>query len=219
MQLDKESTLIVVDQVDAMTLWGALERNKKKPVESFNVLLSGIELYEADPLLQSRYGSANCPSTLFNIHHFQFLIKRQVLRFTIISVPKVMSLTTFDGFAQGLVIIVNTNESDWETQLSTAWSQAKQLEGIKAMVAYSDPRVESCKLWTEIQAKAEVIRMGLLTQERLQAFYGMLGQICAENRGRLSTITVARRAEAEVKRIVASPAAASEDKKRRCELM
>lgn len=217
-QLDKESTLIVVDQVDAMALWGALEKFKANPTEPYNVLLSGLEVYEADQMLQTRYGG-KCIPTLFNMHHFSFLIAYEVQRFTIISVPKAIALSTFDGFAHGLVIMVNTTEVEWEAQLRTAWTQAKDLEGIKALVAYSDPQVERCALWAEIREKAGVIRMGILTQQLLQDFYGLLGRICKENRQRLNVITAARKAEASEKRVPAGSSEASGDKKRKCVLM
>jgi len=217
-QLDKESTLIVVDQIDAMALWGTLEKSKFKPMEPSNVLLSGLEVYEADQQVQSRYGG-KCPSTLFNLNHFSFLVGYEVQRFTIISVPKAISLTTFDGFAHGLVIMVNTAEVEWEAQLGTVWAQGKDLEGIKALVAYSDPQVENCALWAEIREKAGVIKMGLLTQQRLQDFYGQLGRICKENRQRLSVITAARKVEASAKRVLTGSSEAPEDKKRKCLLM
>ena len=217
-QLDKESTLIVVDQIGAMALWGALEKSKTSPAEPFNVLLSGLEVYEADPVLQSRYGGS-CQPTLFNINHFSFLITYEVLHFTIISVPKAISVSTFDGFAHGLIIMVNTAEAEWEAQLTAVWTQAKDLEGLKALVAYTDQQVESCALWPEIREKAGVIRMGVLTQQRIQDFYGLLGRICKENRQRLSVITVARKAEAEVKRVLTGSPSAPQDKKRKCLLM
>jgi hypothetical protein len=104
------------------------------------------------------------------MNHFSFLITYEVLRFTIISVPKVINVSTFDGFAHGLIITVNTAEAEWETQLTAVWTQAKDLEGVKALVTYTDQRVETCALWPEIREKAGVIRMGLLTQQLIQNF-------------------------------------------------
>ena len=219
LQLDSHPTLIIIDPMNAMAVWGTLEHMKTHPPEPYQVVVSGLEIYPADPTLESRYGG-NCTPTLFNLHNYSFLIDRQVMTFTVISLPKNLSLSILASFVQGVIVMVNTADDNWEKQFETIWEQCKEIPGLQPLIIYSDQRVAELKIMDQIRRKASSMKMGTLTQELLQAFYGTLGRLCKRNKEQMQGVAVLKKLEQKVEQTVAQATGEGDDKKKkRCQIM
>jgi hypothetical protein len=180
--LDEEMKLIVVDRMDAMSLWSLWKRSNMHSTTDYQVCLTGVEIYPVDWDLERRYGSS---ATLLSLNTFYFLIDEQVVSFVFISLPRNMTHSMVSDTTQGAVVIINTAEEDWQAQLTAVWTELKAVERLQALVLYADERVNAFPLMREVRETAVVMKMEVLTLDVVREFYGTLGKICRENKGRM----------------------------------
>lgn len=180
--LDEEMKLIVVDRMDAMSLWSLWKRSNMHSTTDYQVCLTGVEIYPVDWDLERRYGSS---ATLLSLNTFYFLIDEQVVSFVFISLPRNMTHSMVSDTTQGAVVIINTAEEDWQAQLTAVWTELKAVERLQALVLYADECVNAFPLMREVRETAVVMKMEVLTLDVVREFYGTLGKICRENKGRM----------------------------------
>ena len=208
--LDEEMKLIVVDRLDAMSLWSLWKRSKKQFTAEYQVCLIGVQIYPVDWDLERRY---NASATLLSLSSFYFMIAEQVVSFTFISLPRAMTSSMISDTVHGAVVIINTSEEDWQAQLTTVWSELRAVERLQALVLYSDESVEAFPLLREVRKTAVVMKMELLTLEVVREFYGTLGRLCRGNKERMEKGPVQETAEEEIGRNLETA------NRKRCEVM
>lgn len=180
--LDEEMKLIVVDRLDAMSLWSLWQRCKKQFTVEYQVCLIGVQIYPADWDLERRFGAS---ATLLSLSSFYFMIAEQVVNFTFISLPKAMTCSMISDTVHGAMVIINTSEEDWQAQFTTVWAELRAVERLQALVLYSDSSVEAFPLLQEVKKHAVVMKMEVLTLEVVRELYGTLGRLCRGNKERM----------------------------------
>ena len=87
---------------------------------------------------------------------------------------------------------------------------------MKPIVLYCDEAVARARVMAEIRKKGVVMKMGILTQELMQDFYGALGRICKENKLRAKFTSVLKKVEQKVAAITTKT---ERQRDKRCEIM
>lgn len=184
--LDEEMKLIVVDRMDAMSLWSLWRRSGKQFTTQYQVCLTGVQMYPVDSDLERRYGAS---ATLLSLNPYYFMIQEQVVNFIFLSLPKNMTCSMICGTTQGAVVIINTSDQDWQEQLESVWRELQCVQGLQALVLYADELVNQMPLMREIRQSAVVMKMDVLTLDAVRNFYGTLGRLCKENKARMETVS------------------------------